>query len=113
MRVRDLIDEAKEYCGLLLSSANKPALKWILWYKRYYKHRPPITRPAGSFLSITAPSVSRDNGCNSCVTNKNANTKKRDEEQSPEEGGFLGHDRVESFVYAFPCKNGVEPLALL
>ena len=30
MRVRDSIDEAKEYCGLLLSSANKPTLKWIL-----------------------------------------------------------------------------------
>ena len=43
MRVRDSIDEVMEYGGILLSSANKPALKWILWYKRYYKHRPPIT----------------------------------------------------------------------
>ena len=50
MRVRDSIDEAKEYCGLLLSSANKPALKWILRYKRYYKHRPPITRPEGTSI---------------------------------------------------------------
>lgn len=60
MRVRDSIDEVMEYGGLLLSSANKPTLKWILWYKQYYKHRPPINRPDGTPVSITAPSVSRD-----------------------------------------------------